>query len=58
MFRRALASALLVSTSGIASLAGLNAHIGFAEDWPQYLGPNRNGISSESGLLGDGRKWS
>jgi outer membrane protein assembly factor BamB len=27
--------------------------MGFAEDWPQYLGPNRNGISSESGLLGE-----
>lgn len=25
-----------------------------AEDWPQFLGPNRNGISSETGLLD---KW-
>jgi outer membrane protein assembly factor BamB len=24
---------------------------GFANDWPQFLGPNRNGISSEIGLL-------
>src|SRR5262245_63983977 len=22
-----------------------------ADDWPQFLGPNRNGISSEKGLL-------
>lgn len=53
MFRRALASALLVSTSGLASIAGLDAHVGFAEDWPQYLGPNRNGISLESDLLSE-----
>jgi outer membrane protein assembly factor BamB len=26
----------------------------FAADWPQYLGPNRNGTSSEKGLL---RTW-
>ena len=25
-----------------------------AEDWPQYLGPNRNGTSSETGIL---RSW-
>jgi outer membrane protein assembly factor BamB len=23
----------------------------FADDWPQFLGPNRNGISAETGLL-------
>jgi len=26
----------------------------FAEDWPQYLGPNRDGISAEKGIL---RSW-
>lgn len=26
----------------------------FASDWPQYLGPDRNGVSSEKGLL---RSW-
>src|SRR2546430_17508486 len=25
--------------------------IGFAADWPQWLGPNRNGSSPEKGLL-------
>ena len=26
----------------------------FAEDWSQYLGPNRNGISTQKGIL---RTW-
>ena len=26
----------------------------FAEDWPQYLGPNRNGISAQNDIL---RSW-
>ena len=26
----------------------------FASDWPQYLGPDRNAVSSEKGLL---RSW-
>src|SRR5688572_9033150 len=25
--------------------------ISLAEDWPQFLGPNRSGISSETGLI-------
>ena len=27
--------------------------IGFAADWPQWLGPNRDGVSSETGLQKD-----
>jgi outer membrane protein assembly factor BamB len=53
MFRRALVTSLLVTSSGLASFAGLSAKMGFAEDWPQYLGPSRNGISPESGLLSE-----
>lgn len=34
-------------------LFGLGA-LGRAEDWPQFLGPNRNGIASEKGLV---RSW-
>src|SRR6187549_3275374 len=30
----------------IIGIAGL----GFAEEWPHWLGPNRNGISTETGL--------
>ena len=26
----------------------------YAQDWPQYLGPNRNGISAQKGIL---RSW-
>jgi outer membrane protein assembly factor BamB len=34
-----------------ASLALLNASLATAEDWPQWRGPARNGISAEAGLL-------
>ena len=27
--------------------------LAFADDWPQHLGPNRNGISAEQGLIAD-----
>ena len=26
----------------------------YAQDWPQYLGPNRNGLSPQKGIL---RSW-
>src|ERR1035437_1969931 len=26
----------------------------YAQDWPQYLGPNRNGLSAQKGIL---RSW-
>jgi outer membrane protein assembly factor BamB len=37
--------------SAVALMCITNA---FAEDWPQYLGPHRNSVSSESGIL---RTW-
>ena len=27
--------------------------LAFADDWPQHLGPNRNGISAAQGLIAD-----
>ena len=37
-------SALLVALFGIVSLAQ-------AEDWPQWLGPNRDSVWKETGLV-------
>lgn len=45
MLRRPAAFALMVAL--IASLASAS----FAADWPQWRGPNRDGISAEAGLL-------
>lgn len=53
MMRRALVTSLLVSASGLVSSAVLLSGNGITADWPQYLGPNRNGISTESGLLNE-----
>ncbi|HEY7169627.1 MAG TPA: PQQ-binding-like beta-propeller repeat protein [Vicinamibacterales bacterium] len=44
---RAAAAALVVT----AASAGLLAQTGSATDWPQWRGPNRNSVSTESGLL-------
>ncbi|MDO8542850.1 MAG: PQQ-like beta-propeller repeat protein [Opitutaceae bacterium] len=41
---------LLVTSFAVAGFA-LNAH---ASDWPQWRGPNRDGISTETGLL---KQW-
>jgi outer membrane protein assembly factor BamB len=35
----------------IAASAGLLAQAGTGNDWPQWRGPNRNSVSTESGLL-------
>jgi outer membrane protein assembly factor BamB len=50
---RSLASiCLLAAWAGIAPLTAPSAAWGQASaDWPQFLGPNRNGISQEKGLL-------
>lgn len=36
---------------GMVTMLASVALIGQAADWPQFLGPNRNGISAETGLL-------
>jgi outer membrane protein assembly factor BamB len=38
----------------LAVMAGLLALTARADDWPQFRGPNRDGISKETGLL---KKW-
>jgi outer membrane protein assembly factor BamB len=43
-FARLLASAILLSAAGAA----------LAADWPQWRGPNRDGVSKETGLL---KEW-
>ncbi len=41
----------MIVLSGLAILSvAYDSHV-FAADWPQFLGPNRNGISEETGLL-------
>src|SRR5688572_29740058 len=45
------ASPLALLLASATAFAGLPA---FAADWPQWRGPDRNGISKETGLLG---KW-
>jgi len=45
----------LLSAVALASAAlGAVASIGFADDWPQFRGPNRDGVSKETGLL---KEW-
>jgi outer membrane protein assembly factor BamB len=34
-----------------AVLVSVSSSSGLAEDWPQFLGKNRNGVSSETGLI-------
>ncbi len=48
------------SAAMLSAICGLNATVVVAEDWPQFRGPGRNAISSESGvwknMTGDGPK--
>ena len=41
---------MLILVSGI-SLCSVHCPLSTAADWPQFLGPNRNCISAETGLL-------
>lgn len=41
---------LRILTAAIV-IAILHSSLGSAADWPQFLGPHRNGISSETGLI-------
>lgn len=41
----------LANTPLVAEEPARNSPQQVAKDWPQFLGPNRNGISSETGLL-------
>src|ERR1700730_15340989 len=47
----------VVFTAWSVSIACIAAHLGcaasHAADWPQFLGPNRAGVSSEKGLHWD-----
>ena len=43
VFRSIILISVLLATSQVA-----------ASDWPQYLGPDRNAVSSEKGLM---RSW-
>lgn len=43
-----------VARVGAAILVLLLANLVYASDWPQYLGPNRNAVSDEKGLM---RSW-
>ena len=37
--------------TGLCAAVFFSVYPGIAADWPQWLGPERNGISSETGLL-------
>ena len=43
-----------IRTRILGSLILLGAGLGLAADWPQWRGPNRDGISAETGLL---KEW-
>jgi len=47
---RRLALRVIVSAGAIVLAAGVAVMAG-ATDWPQWLGPDRNGVSKETGLL-------
>src|SRR5262245_52700138 len=49
MTRRSVVAAVIV-TAGVMSVSGQSAD----SDWPQWRGPDRSGISKETGLL---RQW-
>lgn len=46
MFLRRVTSLVVLVAAGLTSTSGVRA-----EDWPQFLGPQRNGISAEKGLV-------
>lgn len=48
---RGCRSSILCGLIGVLAFAPC----AFADDWPQFLGPSRNGISAETGLL---KEWS
>jgi len=45
---------ILSATRGYVLMTGICVSAALADDWPQFRGPNRDGISTETGLL---RKW-
>ncbi len=47
----ALAGALLILWTGAAAAQRTNSAADSRSEWPQFLGPQRNGISTETGLL-------
>jgi outer membrane protein assembly factor BamB len=49
--RKSLPTNALVALLGLAAV--VTVHSSFAKDWPQWRGPNRDGISQETGLLKD-----
>ena len=49
--RKFLPTNALVALLGLAAV--FTVHSSFAKDWPQWRGPNRDGISQETGLLKD-----
>jgi len=48
---RVVISASVLFGLTMAAVSGLTTASASAADWPQFLGPDRNGISSETGLI-------
>ena len=49
---RCLSSCLMSAGLGVCLVASAAAQVPFSEqDWPQWRGPNRDGISLDKGLL-------
>lgn len=44
---------MCVSLIGVLVLLTITGQVGQADEWPQFLGPERNGISAETGLLNE-----